>query len=397
MTIAHIILLLAIGYLIFTLDMKQKNLPVPVILVLIGTGLSFTPYFSSINVTEDMIYSILLPGLLFISAYHFPFSALRKHGRIIGFLSTIGIILTVLLLGVSIYYIGLLFSGISFLGALLLAAILTPTDPVSVVSVLKKSSDNPDIANIVDGESMINDGTSIVLFTVLFHMYTGNQSLDLLDFIKSFLIVSLGGITTGIIVGWILSKAVQFFNHQHYHVMLSIVMAYGGFHLAEYFGFSGVLATVAAGIMLSWEFDHTNKENHYREKLDGFWNVVEPSLLSLLFLLIGIEATSYLSHNEWGYVIIIFFVSVLIRFIIVSSTLKLFSHWNHITWDQSVIISWAGIRGTMSIFLILTMSISANGHSNSIASIGYSVVILSLVIQSIGVYPLSKLLNKQYN
>lgn len=395
MTIAHIVLLLAIGYLIFTFDMKQKNLPVPVILVIIGAGLSFTPYFSSVNVTADMIYSIFIPGLLFISAYHFSFKALRKHARVIGFLSTIGIIVTVLFLGIFIYYLGFSFLSLTFLGALLLAAILTPTDPVSVVSVLKNSSDNPDIANIVDGESMINDGTSIVLFTVLFNMYTQDKSLQLLDFMQSFLTVSLGGILIGFFVGWCLSKMVHLFNHRHYHVMLSIVMAYGGFHLAEHFGFSGVLATVAAGIMLSWELEHLNKADDYREKLDGFWGVVEPSLLSLLFLLIGIEATPYLAHNNWLFVIIIFLASVFIRFIIVSGTLKLFSHWNHMTWDQSVIISWAGIRGTMSIFLLLTFSLNTGDSSNSIVSIGYSVVILSLIFQSMGVYPLSRFLNNR--
>lgn len=393
MTMMHIIILLTIGYLIFTFDLKQKNIPVPVILVLIGTGLSFIPYFSDIKITDELIYSIFIPGLLFISAYRFSALALKKHFRIISYLSTIGIVLTVVLLGVFIYYTGFIFVSFTFLGSFLLATILTPTDPVSVVSVLKKSSDNPDIANIVDGESMINDGTSIVLFTVLFSMFTKNQSLQILDFFQSFLFVSIGGIVTGIIVGWLLSKAVHLLNHQDYHVMLSIIMAYGGFNLAEYLGFSGVLATVAAGIMLSWEFSHSNKGDHYRERLNAFWSVVEPSLLSLLFLFIGIVATPYLIHSHWIYAFIIFLASIIVRFIVVSSSLKIFSLWEHMTFKQSIIISWAGIRGTMSIYLLLIMSLSST-NSETLISIGYSVVLLSLVIQSIGVYPLSKMLNK---
>lgn len=394
LTIAHLIILLAIGYLIFTFDLIQKNLPVPVILVLIGTGLSFIPYFADLKITDDLIYSIFIPGLLFISAYRFSAKALKKHFRIIGFLSTIGIILTVILLGVFIYFTGFIFASFTFLGALLLATILTPTDPVSVVSVLKNSSDNPDIANIVDGESMINDGTSIVLFTVLFNMYTQSQTLEIIEFLKSFLFVSIGGIGTGLLVGWGLSKAVHLLNHRDYHVMLSIIMAYGGFHLAEYLGFSGVLATVAAGIMLSWEFSHSNQEDHYREKLEGFWSVVEPSLLSLLFLFIGIVAKTYLIHDYWIYAVIIFIASILVRFIIVSSSLKIFKIWEHITLKESIIISWAGIRGTMSIYLLLTMSLSSITNSDTLISIGYSVVLLSLVFQSIGVYPLSRMLNK---
>ena len=374
MSVEHIIILLVIGYLISTLDIIQKKLPVPVILLVIGISLSFIPYFQEIRLTEDTIYSIFLPGLLFISAYQFSAKALNKHRRIIGFLSTIGLILTVGILGFTIYFLGLYFMSMSFLSALLLASILTPTDPVSVVTILKKSSDSPDIANIVDGESMINDGTSIVLFSVLFSMYINNESFEFVRFIQSFFYVSLGGIGVGLIVGWTLSKAVHLFNEREYQVMLSIIIAYGGFHLAEHFGFSGVLATVTSGILLSWEFTHTNKADDFLNKLDGFWGVVEPTLLSLLFLLIGIEATSYLAHDYWIYAIIIFIFSILVRFLIVASSLKFFSKWEHINLKQSVIISWAGIKGTVSIFLLLTISLSVDSNLEPIIAIGFSVV-----------------------
>lgn len=394
MEIEHFLILLVIGYLIYTFDIKKKNFPVPVILLLIGIGLSFLPYFEKVSITEDVIYSIFLPALLFISAYQFSAKALIQHREIIGFLSTIGLILTVILLGFAIYYIGLYFIGFSFISALLLASILTPTDPVSVVSVLKTSSDNPDISNIVDGESMINDGTSIVLFTIILSMYINNTSFILDDFIKSFFVVSFGGIFIGLIIGWLFSKAVHLFNEQKYQVMLSIVIAYGGFHIAEQLNFSGVLATVTSGILLSWEFDHTNKANHYLEKLNGFWGVIEPTLLSLLFLLIGIEATKYLVHEYWLYSLIIFFVSILIRFFIVAGSLKLFSNFEHISLGQSVIISWAGIKGTMSVFLLLTLALQTNLNASPIVSIGFSVVILSLIFQSLGLYPLSKWLSQ---
>src|SRR5699024_11268587 len=105
---------------------------------------------------------------------------------------------------------------------------------------------------------MNNDVTIIVLFSVLLYMYTRNESLDFFDFIKSFFFVSCGGIILGLIVGLALSKLVHLFNDRYYQLMLSIVIAYGSFHLAEHFGFSGVLATVTAGILLSWEFEHTN-------------------------------------------------------------------------------------------------------------------------------------------
>lgn len=394
MTAAVAMILLSIGYLVFTIDKKQENFPVPVVLVLIGIGLSFIPYFTGSEVAETLIYDVFLPGLLFVSAYQFSTNALRKNAGIIGLLSTVGLALTIVLVGLAIYWIGGLFFPISLMGALVVAAILAPTDPASVVSILKKSSPDKSIADIVDGESMINDGTSIVLFTVLTGMYLQSQRFDAWSVLGEFFYVSAGGVFLGVAFGWILSKAVHFTHHKDYQVMLSIVLAYGTFQLAESFGFSGVLATVSAGIMLSWEFSHTNKEDHYREALSGFWGVVEPSLLALLFLLIGIEATRYLSWDNWVLAVLILVVSIAIRFVIVGGTFQLVAGRKHeAIWKKALLISWSGIRGSMSVFLLLQLEASArNGAADELIALSFSVVILSLVIQSLGIHPLSKLL-----
>ncbi|EGA90046.1 sodium/hydrogen exchanger [Planococcus donghaensis MPA1U2] len=397
MSAALVTTLLCIGYLVFTIDKKQENFPVPVVLVLIGIGLSFIPYFENVKVTETLIYDVFLPGLLFVSAYQFSAKALRKNAGIIGLLSTIGLGVTVVLVGFVIYWIGGWFFSISFAGAFVVAAILAPTDPASVVAILKNSSPDKNIADIVDGESMINDGTSIVLFSVLSAMYLQSESLNVFAALGEFLYVSAGGVILGVTVGWLLSKAVHITHHKDYQVMLSIVLAYGAFQLAESFGFSGVLATVSAGIMLSWEFSHTNKEDHYREALSGFWSVVEPSLLALLFLLIGIEATKYLSWDNWVVAIIILFASIAVRFVVVGSSFKLLRGNQHSDiWKKALLISWSGIRGSMSVFLLLQLGAMANGEiASELISLSFSVVILSLIIQSLGIHPLSKLLNSK--
>ena len=390
-------ILLCIGYLVFTIDKKQENFPVPVVLVLIGIGLSFIPYFTGITVTETLIYDVFLPGLLFVSAYQFSAKALRKNAGIIGLLSTIGLGLTVVLVGLTVYWIGGWFFSISLAGAFVVAAILAPTDPASVVAILKKSSPDQNIADIVDGESMINDGTSIVLFSVLSAIYLQSESLDVFAALGEFLYVSLGGAILGIAVGWLLSKAVHFTHHKDYQVMLSIVLAYGVFQLAESVGFSGVLATVFAGVMLSWEFSHTNKEDHYRESLSGFWGVVEPSLLALLFLLIGIEATKYLSLENWLLAALILFASIAVRFVVVGSSFKLLAgKKHHAIWKKALLISWSGIRGSMSVFLLLQLGAMAGGDAASeLIALSFSVVILSLIIQSLGIHPLAKLLESK--
>lgn len=395
MTAVQILILLTIGYIAMTIDKKQKNFPLPVFLVAIGFGLSFIPYFDSINISKEVIYNIFLPGLLFASAYHYSASSLRKHVKVIGTLSTAGLLVTAILLGLATYWMGASIE-MTWVGALLVASILTPTDPVSVVSILEKSLDDPSVADILDGESMINDGTSVVLFTVLLTMFTKQQSFEFWPFLGDFLSVSIGGIATGVVAGWIVSKAVHLSTQRESQVLLSIIIAYGAFHLAEAFGFSGVLATVAAGIMLSAELERASEEEMHRESLNGFWEVAEPGLLAILFLAIGIVAADYLlAFDYWLLAIAIFFVSIGTRFIVIAGTMQLFSGYRELLdVKKASLLSWAGIRGTMSIFLLLSLADAADSSADVLVSLGFAVVFMSLVVQSIGIYPLSKALDK---
>ncbi|MFS0724662.1 cation:proton antiporter [Paenibacillus sp. 1P07SE] len=389
----QVILLLLAGYIIFAVDKKKENFPVPMILVLLGIGLSFIPYFAHLEVSKDILYDIFLPGLLFVSAYKYPPRALRRHAGVIAVLSTIGLLVTALLLGMAIYAMAGLFGGLSFVGALLIASVLTPTDPVSVVSILKQSSIDEGAADVVDGESMINDGTSVVLFGVLAGMYTEGRAFEWQSFLGEFLQMGLGGALLGVGIGWLLSKTVHVTHHREYQVMLSIVAAYGVFHLAELLGMSGVLAVVASGIMLGWEFEHTNKEDHYREALDGFWNVVEPTILSLVFLLIGIQAMEYLAWDVWGLAAGILALSLVIRFVVIILTMESFRGWRDFNdWRTCTLIAFSGIRGTVSVVLLLTLvqEASFTGETRLILSLSFAVVLLSLVLQSLGIYPLAK-------
>ncbi|CQR47970.1 Na(+)/H(+) antiporter NhaG [Paraliobacillus sp. PM-2] len=395
MDIGHIIWLLLIGFIMFTLDKKQDNFPVPTVLLLTGIALSFIPYFSTIEITSDLIYNIFLPPLLFISAYQFPPKSFKQNAGIILFLATIGLLMTVAILGGTLFVLGNLFTSFSLLSCFIIASILTPTDPVSVVSILKNSSSDKRIASVVEGESMLNDGTSIVVFTVLANMFVHQSTFSVLNFTEDFLYVSIGGAILGILFGWLMSKGVYYTHHTDYQVMLSIVLAYGIFHLAEFFHVSGVLATVSAGIMLSFEYGKTIKESHFKDALNGFWGIIELAIVSLIFLLIGIEATNYLIFDHWLFAILTFLASIGIRFIIIFSTTRLFPNWRHTDWRTSFIVSWAGLKGTMSIFLILTLysKQSSNTEIDSIVSISFAVVLLSLIVQSFGIYPLSNKLS----
>ncbi|CAM4401426.1 cation:proton antiporter [Paenibacillus tarimensis] len=396
MTVTHLLILLAIGYTLFALDKKRKSIPVPLLLVLIGMGLSLIPYFSSVEITRKMLYELLLPPLLFISAYRFSYSSFRKHGLMMTLLSTVGLLLTALLLGSLIWLVGPLMLSMSFIAALVIATVLTPTDPVSVVSVLKESDVKPMLVSVIEGESMINDGTSIVAFTIASNILLSKHPFSMVNFLQEFLTVSLGGAAIGLVVGWLLAKSIYFTHHKEYQVMLSIVVCYGSFHIAEHIHVSGVLAAVMSGLMMSYEFQKSQKEEHFRDSLEGFWGVVEPSISSIIFLIIGIVSVKHITWEHWPLMIVIFLISLVVRYVMLLALAGPVKPWRQeLGWRGFIILTAADVRGTMSVVLLLTLvSKQMPENLNFILSISFGVVLLSLILQSVIIYPLAKLVEK---
>lgn len=391
----QLLVLLIIGYIVYTIDIKKKFVPVPVVLVAIGLGLSFIPYFGGFDISKDIIFNVFLPAMLFTSAYQFPLKQLKQNVGIILSLSTVGLILTVALLGLSIYFAGGLFTSLSLTAAFLLAAILTPTDPVSVTAILKESSGAEQIADVVEGESMINDGTSIVFFTIFLTMFQTGDGFSFGNFFMDLLLVSIGGAFLGIAIGWLMSKTIRFTQDKKYQVMLSVIGAYGAFYIGEAIGVSGVLATVAAGIFVAYEMGRDIKEDTLPQSLDGFWDIVTPILLAVLFLLIGIRGAEYLAFAGWWFAIVIFLLSIIVRFIVIALFIYGVPKWRHeFNNDLSTITltAWSGIKGAMSVALLLWLEETASGQDQVLISLAFAVILLSLVIQSIGIYPLSKAL-----
>lgn len=398
----QVLVLLLVSVIVFIIDINKKFFPVPVVLVLVGMALSSLSLFSDFSVSHDVLYDIFIPGLIFVSAYQFSAQALKKNAAIILTFSTLGMLATVLLLGTGVYWVSSFFEPLSWSVSFLLAAILVPTDPVSVVSILKGSGGSEEVSDIVEGESLVNDGTSIVIFTILLSMVQSGNSFSALNFLESFTYVSLGGIGIGLVFGWILSQAIHITSHHEYQVILSILIAYGGFTLAEMVNASGVLATVVSGILLSFAFSkHDEKEDEFRDSLGGFWNVVEPTLSSILFLFIGIQSVHYIHFQKpiiWITATIFFVLSILARFLVLGSTLLVVPSWRrkfeHLN-SGLFLLSWAGIKGTMSVVLILwaesTLTID---NSVFLISVAFITTLFSFIFQSAGVYPLSRFLKK---
>lgn len=389
MELIQVIALLFIGFLIFTINKKQENFPIPMVLVVIGIALSYFTFFSSIAPTKELIHDWFLPALLFTSAYQFKIKWLKENAWLIAFISTFGVMTGALLLGSSIFWLGL--AALPFTAALLIASILTPIDSVSVISIQRETDKDIKVEEVVEGESLASDGTSIVIFSAAAAMFLMQGEFHIISFIGDFFLKAGGGILIGIIMGWLFSKALHLIHHHHYQVMLSIILAYSSFYIAEHFHMASLLAAITAGLTLSWALNNSHREKEYRGYLDGFWEVLEPAILSLIFLLIGIE---FLDHIHWSdsfSIAIIFLLTLFVRFIMVLAITKIVPEKRRkFKWGELLLITMSGIKGSVSVALLLGLAASGADNIEPILSLTFGTVILSIVIQSIVIYPLSK-------
>ncbi|WP_158734926.1 sodium:proton antiporter [Alteribacillus sp. YIM 98480] len=379
-----------IGFFVFSLDKNQKKFPAPIILIAAGIILALFPFFSTISLTRSFIFDWILPALLFISAYQFPLDQIRKKAGLIITLGTGGIFLSAILLGFSLYTVGQPLVGLSLSGAMVIAALLIPTDPVTVVSILSKSKDKHHLAEAVEGESLINDGTSIVIFSLITGYYFGEKSLHLGSFTWEFVYTSVGGVLAGFIIGYSISKGIHSVDHHAYKVWLSLMLAYGSFYLGEALGVSGVLATVVSGLLLSKELSGNKKEEVLRRDLKSFWGTIEPVLLSIIFIMIGIESLDFVTIDGLLFTVIGFLLSIIVRACTLFPILKTVPRWRkNYTNADILLLTWGGIKGTMSLALLLGISGESGSHDN-LLSWAFMMIMFSLLIQSLTFYPLKQ-------
>lgn len=391
MGLSHVIILLFIGFIVFAFDKKQQRFPVPMVLVLIGIALSLVPFFSGTMASKELIHDWFLPAILFTAAYRFNVGHLKKNKWLILLLSTVGLIVGVFFLASSIYALGIV--SLTFSGALLLAALLMPIDSVSVISIQQESDQDKQVEELVEGESLASDGTSIALFTAASALYLSGKTMHPVAFLSDFSLQVLGGVLIGAILGWLFAKAIHYLHDRHYQVMLSLVLAYASFYIAEHFHLASLLAVITAGLTLSYELDRTEEEleQAYRSRLDGFWEVVEPALLALVFLLIGLEFLEFIEWEHWPAILAVFFLTLLVRFLMLSAAAKTVPAWRHrFLWGELLLITISGIKGTVAVSLLLGLAAEQAEGLETILSIAFGTVILSIVLQSLLVYPLSK-------
>ena len=370
-----IIILLLIVSLV---AMAVRRFRIPYTVALVVVGLLITSQSAlKFELTPQLILALFVPPLVFEAAFHLNFRDIRRDLPGILLLAVPGVILTTLIIGGVLR----LSTTLTWPLALVFGALIAATDPVSVVSLFRKLGVPKRLAVLVESESLFNDGTAIVIYNlIMVFALTGQFSLA--NGITQFLYVSTGGIVIGLILGWIISLLIARVDDYLIETTLTTVLAFGSYLVAEQFHFSGVLAVVAAGLV-NGNIGPQGMSPTTRVVLYNFWEYVAFLANSLVFLLIGMQVNISLIVSAWQPILWAILAILAARFIVVYGLIWLVNRFSEaipVNWQH--VINWSGLRGAISLALVLSLPDSLGSERDLLRIMAFGVVLFTLLIQS---------------
>lgn len=370
-----IIELLLIASLV-AIVVRRFNIPYTVALVVVGLLLT-TESSLQIDLTPEMILALFVPPLVFEAAFHLHFPELQRNLLRILVLAIPGVVLTTVVVG-GVVSIG---TPLSLPAALVFGALIAATDPVAVVALFRILGVPKQLAVLVEGESLFNDGTALVLFNLMLAVVLTGQ-FSLLHSVVDFVRVSLGGLGVGLVLGLITSRLIDRIDDYLIETTLTTVLAYGSYLVAEQLHFSGVLAVVAAGLV-NGNLGPRGMSPTTRIVLFNFWEYLAFLVNSLVFLLIGLQVDIPAILNAWQPILWAIGGVLLARVLVVyglgwvSSLMgePISMRWKHIQ-------TWGGLRGALSLAMALSLPAAFGPDRALLQAMAFGVVLFTLLVQA---------------
>ncbi len=350
-------------------------------------------FLSNINFKETVFHG-MLSFLLFAGALQINIEDLKSAKLPIAITATISTLISTVIIGFIFYVLAnsLGFSNITFLYALLFGAILSPTDPIAALSIIKKMNMSKYLETTIIGESLFNDCVAIVFFLVIIELINAYEATGVSIAIKFLFQEVGGGILFGALIGWMAYQMLLRINDYHVELLITLAVATGGYTLADKLDFSAPLSMVIAGIIIGNHGRYRAMSEQTRKFVDWFWEMIDETLNAVLFFLIGLEMM-VISANSL--VILMGLASIVIalaaRYISIAIPLTLLKPFEKAKHGMIIILTWGGLRGALSIAMVL--SLQEQHIKELFLPCIYFVVIFSIAVQGL---TLSKVLKKYY-
>lgn len=360
-------------------------------IILVFFGENFLPrtfghlnnLMNSIDFTE-VLMGAMLNFLLFAGGIHININDLKEQLRPVVIFSTAGVVISTFIVGFGMFYLlPLVGLQMPFIYCLVFGALISPTDPVAVLSVLKQANVSKSLETKVAGESLFNDGMAVVVFTVVLQLAVGKE-VDLgIENIGLLLMKEAGGgLLLGVLLGWVTSRLMREVDDYIISVLVTLSVVMGGYLIARQMHISGPLTMVAAGLFMGNFNVKFKMKSITQDYLIKFWELIDEILNAVLFLFIGFELLMIKDLKHFmipGLVAII--VVLIARFISIWGPTKFMSLRTRFSPQTVKVLVWGGIRGGVSI--ALAMSIPKSEYSEIILSITYCVVVFSIIVQGL--------------
>src|SRR5262245_53857957 len=368
------------------------RIPYPILLVVGGLVLGVVPGMPEFDLEPELVFFGVLPPLLYGAAFFTSLRDLRATMKPIGLLAVGLVVATTAGVAVIAH---LFIDGLSWASAFVLGAIVSPTDPLAATSIARRYGVPRKLVTIVEGESLVNDGTGLVAYRVaVAAVVAGSFSAF---YAGGLFVVSVaGGIGVGLVVGWLVRQIRRRLDNPPAEITISLLTGYVAFIPAELMGVSAVLAAVTAGIYLGW---HTPELTTSQVRLQGLavWEIIQYLLNALLFVLVGLQlpvVVDALGHFSaatlLGYALVVSLTVILLRFAWVFAVLNA-PKWvarRMSNWRGAVFLSWAGMRGAVSLAAALALPLQTDAGASFpgrelILFLTFSVILATLVGQGL--------------
>lgn len=404
--------LLTLAALFGYLNLKLFKLPTTIGIMLIGLLLSVVllvlrdavpmipdaadRFVESIDFNEALMEG-MLSYLLFAGALHVNLGDLAVQKRLVGILASAGVILSTFLIGTAAYLVFPLFGfELPFLWCLLFGALISPTDPVAVLGILKTAGAPKSLETKITGESLFNDGVGVVVYLAVLGLAVGGhgsagEAAETWVILKLFVVEAGGGMLWGLLIGAAAYLMLRSIDNYQVEILITLALVTAGYRLASHWHLSGPLAMVVAGLMIGNHGRHFAMSEKTRGHLDTFWELVDEMLNAVLFLLIGLELfVLQLSGHAILAGVAMIGVVLLARFVAVALPVTVLRRVRTFTPGVIRILTWGGLRGGISVALALGISKDPAfaSYREPILVATYVVVVFSIAVQGLTLKPL---------
>jgi len=361
---------------------RRLRVPYTVALVIVGLAISFVRPIE-FQLTPELILALFVPPLVFEAAFHLSLAELRRNLPHVLILAVPGVMVKTFIVGVIVS----MSTPLSLPIALTFGALVSATDPVAVVALFRTLNAPKRLAVLVEGESLLNDGTAIVIFNLMLSIALTGQ-VDVLASSLDFVRVTAGGVAVGVTLGWLIDQFIARVDDHLVEMTLTTVLAFGAYLLAEELHFSGVLAVVAGGLMCG-NIGSRRMSPTTLIILSNLWEYIAFLANSLVFLLIGLQVHITTLIAAWQPILVAILAVIAARAVVVYGLGRLVSRWIEpmpMRWLH--ILSWGGLRGAISLALALSLPIDLRADRELMTAMAFGVVLFTLFVQGTTIRPL---------